>query len=141
MNDLLKNLKEKRKNLIDESIKVKGEVEIIPPCTIGENVVIRNNCKIGPNVIIGDNVYIEENSEIEEALIYNETYISKNVKITKAIISDNCNIQDNVEIKGNESNLVILSSFVEVLKNVKLISQKNYPITACHHEVVKDSMT
>ncbi|MFX0042565.1 MAG: sugar phosphate nucleotidyltransferase [Candidatus Hodarchaeota archaeon] len=140
MNDLLKNLKEKRKNLIDESIKVKGKVEIIPPCTIGENVVIKNNCKIGPNVIIGDNVYIDEDSEIEETLIYNETYISKNVKIARSIISDNCSIQENVEIKGNEYNLVILSSFVEVLKNVKLISQKNYPITACHHEVVKDSI-
>ncbi len=140
MNDLLKDLKGKRKNLIDESIKVKGRVEIIPPCTIGENVVIRNNCKIGPNVIIGDNVYIDENSEIKEALIYNETYISKNVKIARSIISDNCNIEENVEIKGNESNLVILASFVEVLKNIKLISQKNYPITACHHEVVKESI-
>jgi len=140
MNDLLKDLKGKRKNLIDESIKVKGKVEIIPPCTIGENVVIRNNCKIGPNVIIGDNVYIDENSEIKEALIYNETYISKNVKIARSIISDNCNIEENVEIKGNESNLVILASFVEVLKNIKLISHKNYPITVCHHEVVKESI-
>lgn len=140
MNYILKNLKEKRKNLIDESITVEGKVEIIPPCTIGENVVIRNNCKIGPNVVIGDNVYIDQYSEIKESLIYNETYISKNAKIERAIISDNCILQKNVELKGDENNLVILASYVKVLKNLKLISYSNQPVSICHHEVVKESI-
>ncbi|MFX1314566.1 MAG: sugar phosphate nucleotidyltransferase [Promethearchaeota archaeon] len=140
MNDILKNLKEKRKNLIDESLKIEGKVTIIPPCAIGEGIIIRNNCNIGPNVIIGDNVYIDKNTEIRDTLIYNETYISKNVKIQNAIISDNCYIQENVELKGNDNNLVILSSYVEVLENIKLISPENNSITICHHEIVKEDM-
>ena len=140
MIDLLKNLKEKRNNLIDNSAKFEGRIEIFPPCTIGENTVIRNNCIIGPNVIIGNNVYIDKNTEIKESLIYNETYISKNVKIEKAIISDNCHIRDGVVLKGNKENLVILSSYVEVLKDIKLIAQKNGPISVCHHDVVKEDL-
>jgi NDP-sugar pyrophosphorylase family protein len=140
MNDILKNLKIKRKNLIDDSIKIEGKVEIIPPCTIGENVVVRENCKIGPNVIIGDNVYIDKGTEIKETLIYNETYISKKVKIEKAIISDNCNVHENVELIGNGNNLVILASYVEISKNIQLISRKDYSLTICHHEIVKESI-
>ena len=140
MKDILKNLKEKKNNLIDDTAKLEGRVEIFPPCTIGENVVIRNNCVIGPNVVIGDNVYISENTKIKESLIYNEAYISKNVQIRNAIISDNCFIKENVELKGNENALVILASHVEVLENIKLISSKNTPLTVCHHEKVKESI-
>jgi NDP-sugar pyrophosphorylase family protein len=140
MNDIIKNLGVKRKNLIDESVKIEGKVEIMAPCTIGENVVIRENCRIGPNVIIGDNVYIDKDSEIKDTLIYNETYISKNVKIERAIISDNCNVQENVILKGNGNNLVILASYVEVLKNLNLISPEDSSLTVCHHEVVKENI-
>jgi len=36
--------------------------------------------------------------------------------------------------------LVILSSYVEVLKDIKLIAQKNGPISVCHHDVVKEDL-
>lgn len=140
MKDILKNLKEKRNNLIDESVKLEGKVLIYPPVTIGQNVVIRNNCTIGPNVVIGDNVYIDKNTEIKESLIYNETYISKNVSIEKSIISDNCHVHDGAILKGNEQNLVILASYVEILKNVKLIATNTSSISICHHEIVKENI-
>jgi NDP-sugar pyrophosphorylase family protein len=140
MNDLIKRLNGKVKNLIDDSSELEGKVLIYPPVTIGENVLIRNNCSIGPNAIIGDNIYIDQNTEIKESIIYNETYISKNVKIEYAIISDNCHLHDNVVLKGNKDNLVILSSYINVLKSIKLIAPKNSPISICHHEIVKDSI-
>ncbi|TFG06074.1 MAG: NDP-sugar synthase [Promethearchaeota archaeon] len=140
MNDLLKNLKTKRNNLIDESVNMEGRVLIYPPVTIGENVLIRNNCSIGPNVIIGDNVYIDTGTEIKESLIYNEVYISKNVKIQKAIISDNCQIQEGAIMKGNEQNLVILASHVQVMKGINLISPNTNNISVCHHEIVKEDI-
>ncbi|TKJ21785.1 MAG: hypothetical protein CEE43_08835 [Promethearchaeota archaeon Loki_b32] len=137
MNDMLKNLQTKKENLIDENLDVEGKVLIKPPVTIGENVVIRKNCQIGPNVIIGDKVYIGANTEIKDSLIYNETYISENVKCEKTIIADNCLLHDGVQLIGNNQNLVILSSYVEVLDNIKLIAPYNNSLAICHHEVVR----
>jgi len=140
MNDILRNLKSRRNNLIDNSADIDISTKIISPCTIGENVIIRKNCTIGPNVIIGDNVYIDSNTEIRESLIYKETYIAKNIKIENVIISDNCHIGDNVEMKGFGENLVILASYVEVLNDIKLFSQPHRPISFCHHETVKENI-
>ena len=137
MNDILKNLKEKRENLIDDSLDIEGKALIYPPVTIGENVIIKKNCQIGPNVVIGDNVYIGANSEIKDTVIYNEAYISNNVKIEKAIISDKCLIHDGVQLIGNNQNLVILSSYVEVLENLSLIAPSNNSLSVCHHDVVR----
>ena len=137
MNDILKNLKEKRENLIDDSLDIEGKALIYPPVTIGENVIIKKNCQIGPNVVIGDNVYVGANSEIKDTVIYNEAYISNNVKIEKAIISDNCLIHDGVQLKGNNQNLVILSSYVEVLENLSLIAPSTDSLKVCHYDVVR----
>ncbi len=137
MNDILKNLKEKKENLIDENLDIEGKALIYSPVTIGKDVVIRKNCQIGPNVIIGDNVYIGANTEIKDTLIYNKTYISEDVKCEKAIISDNCLIHNGVQLRGNKENLIILSSFVEVLDNVKLIAPSSSSLTVCHHDIVR----
>ncbi|MFX1303755.1 MAG: sugar phosphate nucleotidyltransferase [Promethearchaeota archaeon] len=141
MNDILKNLKIKQENLIDDSLDIEGKAIIYPPVTIGEHVVIRKNCRIGPNVIIGNNVYIGENTEIKDALIYNEAYVSNNVNIERSIIADNSMIHDGVKLKGNLQNLVILSSYVEVLDNVSLIAPSNNSLTVCHHDVVRLDIT
>ncbi|MFX0188277.1 MAG: sugar phosphate nucleotidyltransferase [Candidatus Hodarchaeota archaeon] len=139
MKDLLKNLKEKKENLIDESVKIEGNILIYPPVTIGENVKIGYNCVIGPNVVIGNNVYIDENTEIKESLIYSENSISKNVKIERSIVADNCHIHDGAVLRGNESGLVILSSYVEVLENIRIITETINSISVCHHEEVKEN--
>ena len=140
MNDLINNMDEKVRNLVDQSANIHPSTEIRSPCAIGENVVIHGDCKIGPTVIIGDNVLIENKAELSNCLLYNEVYISNNVIIDNAIIADNCNIRENVVIKGNNGNLVVLASFVEVLNNLELITPKTIPLTVCHHEVVKESM-
>jgi len=137
MNDILSNLKDKKDNLIEQSLDVEGKALIFPPVTIGKNVIIRKNCRIGPNAIIGDNVYIGANTEIKDTLIYNEAYISENVKFEKVIIADNCLVHDGVQLIGNDQNLVILSSFVEVLDNVKLIAPSTSSLTVCPHDVVR----
>ncbi|NVM44947.1 MAG: NDP-sugar synthase [Candidatus Lokiarchaeota archaeon] len=140
MNDLINSLDGNTKNLVDHSVNIHPSSEIHPPCVIGENVVIHGDCKIGPNVVIGDNVLVENKTSISNCLIYNGVYISNNAKIEKAIIADNCNIRENVVIEGNNENLVILASYVEVLKNLKIIAPKTISLTVCHHEVVKESM-
>ena len=140
MNDLIKNQKGNVINLIEPSTDIHPSVKIYPPCTIGEGVVIRENCKVGPNVIIGDDVSINNHSELKECLIYNKTLISSNVQIEKAIVADNCNIQENVKLKGNNENLIILASYVQVMKNLELIAPKTISLSVCHHEVVKESL-
>ncbi|MBY8990038.1 MAG: NDP-sugar synthase [Candidatus Lokiarchaeota archaeon] len=140
MLDILKDVNNQQKNIIDESLDIDGKALIYPPIAIGENVVIGKNCEIGPNVIIGDNVFIDDNTIIKETLIYNKAYISKDVKIEKGIISDNCLIGNGVELKGNNQNLVILASYVEVSEQVRLIAPSNGSITICHHEVVREDI-
>jgi mannose-1-phosphate guanylyltransferase/phosphomannomutase len=137
MKDILKNQKVKKQNIIDDNLDIEGKAVIHPPVAIGKDVVIRKNCRIGPNVIIGDNVYIGANTEIKDTLIYSKTYISKNNKYEKAIIADNCLLHDGVQLIGNNQNLVILSSFVEVLDNVRLIAPVNSSLSVCHHEVMR----
>lgn len=137
MEDLLQDSNSSTKNLIGDKLEIEGKALFYSPVTIGDNVTIRSNCEIGPNVIIGNNVYIGENTKIKETLIYNETYISNNVDIEKAIISDNCVIQDGVKLKGNNQNLVILASYVQVLKDAELNAPSNNSLTVCHHETVR----
>jgi mannose-1-phosphate guanylyltransferase/phosphomannomutase len=139
MEDILQGMDGSKKNLIDDNLDIEGKALIYPPVTIGEDVTIRGNCEIGPNVIIGNNVYIGENTKIKETLIYNEAYISKNVIIDKAIISDNCLIHDGVELKGKDQNLIILASYVVVLKNISLKAPSNSSLTICHHETVSQN--
>ncbi len=140
MVDIMNSLEADIQNLVDHSADIHPSSKIYSPCTIGENVVIHGDCKIGPNVVIGDNVLIENNTELSNCLIYKEVYISNHVKIEKAIIADNCNIQENVILKGNNENLIILASYVDILKNLELIAPKTFSLTVCHHEVVKESM-
>jgi hypothetical protein len=59
------------------------------------------------------------------------------VKCEKAIISDNCLLHNGVKLIGNNQNLVILSSYVEVLDNVKLIAPPDSSLTVCHHDIVR----
>jgi len=140
MNSLIKESKDKKENLIAESVQFEGNNYIIPPVTIGEHVILRYGCKIGPNAVIGDNVYIEKNAEIKEAVIFKESFIGERSKIEKAIVSNNCRIQEGVVLRGNEEALVILASFVEVLKDVQLITPDNRHITYCHHEIVRSNL-
>ncbi|MFX1373510.1 MAG: sugar phosphate nucleotidyltransferase [Promethearchaeota archaeon] len=141
MKDMLKNLQPKRENLISESLDVEGKLNIKPPVAIGENVVIRKNCQIGPNVIIGNNVYIGANTTIKNTLIYDQVYISENVNCEKTILADNCLIHKDVNLIGNNSNLVILSSYAQVLDKVRLIAPSNNSISVCHHEIVRLDVT
>ena len=140
MIDILENVNNKQKNIMDKSLDIDGKALIHSPVAIGENVVIGKNCKIGPNVIIGDNTFIDDNTIIKETLIFDKVYISKNVKIDKGIISDNCVIGNDVELIGNNQNLVILSSYVEVLEKVRLLAPSNGSITICHHEIVGEDI-
>ena len=70
--------------LISKSVKNENS-NIIEPCYIGENVVLKN-ATIGPNVSIGNNCVIE-NSEIRNSLIQNETII-KNANLDEAMIGN-----------------------------------------------------
>jgi NDP-sugar pyrophosphorylase family protein len=140
MTEILQESDDHHKNIIDDSLDIDGKALIYPPVAIGKNVILRKNCEIGPNVIIGDNVYIGENTKIKETLIYEKAYISENVKIEKAIVSDNCVINNKVKLQGNDQNLVILASYVQVLVGIKLIAPSNGSITVCHHEVVSEDI-
>ncbi|MCJ7650504.1 MAG: NDP-sugar synthase [Candidatus Lokiarchaeota archaeon] len=140
MKELIQNLNDEHKSLIDYSAQINPTSKIIHPCVIGEKTVIRQNCIIGPNAIIGDNVFIDMNTVLKNSVIYNDTYISKHVEIENAIISDNCNIGDNVRLKAIEDKLILLSSYVKVMKNIEILNIFKDYFSVCHHEIVSESV-
>lgn len=88
-NQRVLEFKKDEKNLVASSIKSENS-EIIAPCFIGENVVLKNS-KVGPHVSIGDNTMIDssvisnsiiqknskiQNSKIQNSMVGNETEIS-----------------------------------------------------------------
>lgn len=77
--------------LVDASV-VQENSQIIPPCYIGANVVLKN-ATIGPNVSLGDGTIVE-NSTIKNSLI------QKNVKIQNAQL-DEAMIGNHAKFDGN----------------------------------------
>ena len=76
--------KEKGNNLVSESVVIENS-EIIQPCFIGDNVVLKNT-KIGPYVSIGENSLIED-SVIKNSLIQTNVHI-KNAELDNAMIGN-----------------------------------------------------
>lgn len=78
-------------NLVTSSI-TNENATIIPPCYIGENVVLKN-CTIGPNVSLGNNCKVE-NSTIINSLIQTNATI-KNAKLDNAMIGNHASFDGN----------------------------------------------
>lgn len=78
--DLSKNL-DKDYLMIKENVyahktaSISRDVEIIGPCIIGENAVLRHNAFIRENVIIGNNTVIGNSCEIKNSIIFDNAEI------------------------------------------------------------------
>lgn len=78
--DLSKNL-DKDYLMIKENVyahktaSISRDVEIIGPCIIGENAVLRHNAFIRENVIIGNNAVIGNSCEIKNSIIFDNAEI------------------------------------------------------------------
>jgi glucose-1-phosphate thymidylyltransferase len=81
---VLKYASKAGENLISETVQLENS-KIIPPCYIGEGVVIKDST-VGPYVSLGDNCSIE-NATITQSLIQNNTCI-KNAKLNEAMIGN-----------------------------------------------------
>ena len=88
---MLNFLKSDGEKLVADSVNLENS-EIIEPCYIGENVVLKNS-KIGPNVSIGDNCVVE-NSEIKNSLIQTNSSI-KNAKLDNSMIGNHAKYDGN----------------------------------------------
>ena len=81
---MLNFLQEDGEELVSKDLKMENS-EIIEPCFIGENVVLKN-AKIGPNVSIGNGCKIT-NSSIENSLIQTFAEV-ENAKLKNAMIGN-----------------------------------------------------
>ncbi|OSY89048.1 nucleotidyltransferase [Tenacibaculum holothuriorum] len=78
-------------NLVAKDVVLENS-EIIQPCYIGKNVVLKN-AKIGPYVSIGENSIVE-NSTIENSLIQTNVHIS-NATLNNAMIGNHAKYNGN----------------------------------------------
>jgi glucose-1-phosphate thymidylyltransferase len=74
-------------NLINDSVQIINS-EVIPPCFIGANTIIKN-AKIGPHVSLGSNTVVE-NSVINKTIIQNDSMIT-NAKLRNSMIGNHVN--------------------------------------------------
>jgi len=81
----------KGNNLVADSIVLENS-EIIQPCYIGENVVLKNTT-IGPYVSIGENSLVED-SQIRNSLIQTNVHIS-NASLDNAMIGNHATYNGN----------------------------------------------
>ncbi len=81
---ILNFLQEDGEKLVSEDVKMENS-EIIEPCYIGENVVLKN-AKIGPNVSIGNGTKVT-NASIENSLIQTFAEV-KNAQLKNAMIGN-----------------------------------------------------
>lgn len=95
---------DKGNNLVSTSV-VLEDSEIIQPCFIGENVVLKN-AKVGPHVSIGANSTVE-NSTVKNSLI------QSNVIITNATL-DNAMIGNHAKYNGKYTS-VSIGDYTELL--------------------------
>ena len=82
---VLKFSKEEGEALVSKDVILENS-EIIEPCYIGANVVLKNST-IGPNVSLGDDSVVE-NSHIVDSLIQTNTTI-KSANLKEAMIGNN----------------------------------------------------
>lgn len=78
-------------NMVAESAVVENS-EIIQPCYIGENVVLKN-ATVGPNVSLGDNTTVE-NTTIKNSLVQTNSVI-KNAQLDNAMVGNNARFNGN----------------------------------------------
>ena len=88
---MLNFLKSDGEKTVSDSVKLENS-EIIEPCYIGENVVLKNST-IGPNVSIGDDCVVE-NSEIKNSLIQTNSSI-KNATFDNSMIGNHAKYDGN----------------------------------------------
>jgi glucose-1-phosphate thymidylyltransferase len=74
-------------NLINDSVQIINS-EVIPPCFIGANTIIKN-AKIGPHVSLGSNTVVK-NSVINKTIIQNDSMIT-NAKLSNSMIGNHVN--------------------------------------------------
>ncbi len=78
-------------NLVDSSVVLENS-QIVEPCYIGKNVVLKNS-KVGPYVSLGENSVVE-NSEIQNSLIQTNVQIS-NARLENAMIGNHAKYNQN----------------------------------------------
>lgn len=83
--------------LISDSLESENSV-IVPPCYIGENVVLKNSV-VGPHVSVGSGTVIED-SIIKTSIIQNDSKVSKTV-------FSNSMVGNKAEFEGSELDLSI----------------------------------
>jgi len=88
---MLNFLKSDGEKTVSDSVKLENS-EIIEPCYIGKNVVLKNST-IGPNVSIGDDCVVE-NSEIKNSLIQTNSSI-KNATLDNSMIGNHAKYDGN----------------------------------------------
>lgn len=71
---------------------------IIPPCIIGENVVLGSGAIIGPYTILGNNVVVQDGVTIKKSIVYDGCFLGNMSEIRGAVLANDCIIKESSRI-------------------------------------------
>jgi NDP-sugar pyrophosphorylase family protein len=84
---------------LNPSAQVADDTEIIGPCFIANNAVIKSGARILPYSVIGPRCHIDKDVVIEDTILWADSQIDQGAIVQGAILGQQCHIMANTRIK------------------------------------------
>ena len=84
---------------LDPSAKVAEDTEIIGPCFIANNTVIKSGARILPYSVIGPHCHIDKDAVIENTILWAGSQIDQAAVVQGAILGQQCHVMAHTRIK------------------------------------------
>jgi NDP-sugar pyrophosphorylase family protein len=77
---------------IAEGARVDPGAEVVGPCFIDADAVVRAGARVGPYSVIGRHVHIEEGARVEDSIVWANSWVGRDAEVRGAILGRNCHV-------------------------------------------------
>ncbi len=85
---------------VHPSAEISDEAQLVPPCAVGENSVIKAGARVGAETVIGNHCHIESNAVVERTILWSQVTVAEGTHLVDCIITDGCHIQSREPLQG-----------------------------------------
>lgn len=122
--------------LLSEDVEIHRDAKIIPPVSIGSEVIIKRDACIGPNVAIGNHTTICEGSKVTNSVVFPRAWIGASTSIKNAIIGESAILGRWVKIEDG----CIVGDHVVINDDATLAQVKICPSKEVNESIMKPSI-
>ena len=77
---------------IAASARVEPGAEVVGPCFIDADAVVKAGARVGPYSVIGRHVHIEEGARLEDSIVWANSWVGRDAEVRGAILGRNCHV-------------------------------------------------